>query len=47
MIIQVCSNCGRRNEYERKDWKGREFTKCYHCFHTLSICNFFDFEVKE
>ncbi len=41
MIQQKCSNCGKENDYTKEEWKGREFTLCKHCNHTLSICNGF------
>jgi len=36
-IIQKCSNCGKTAKYSGKIWKGREFTACHYCGHTLSI----------
>ena len=38
---QTCSNCGKKNFYEKKEYQSRETTKCKFCGHTLSVCSGF------
>lgn len=40
-IKQKCSNCGKINYYFKKEYKGREFTLCKYCGHTLTVTDGF------
>ena len=38
MIRQQCNNgCHKWSTYTKKSWMGREYTRCKHCGHYLSV----------
>lgn len=37
VIIQKCSNCGKKNKYADNEYVSREVTLCNYCGHTLTV----------
>lgn len=48
MIIKSkCNSCGKKNRYEKEEWKGRENTLCLSCGMLLTICSGYIYDLMD